>query len=68
MRLELSVGSLNNCISEPQQHAYSQRLEFQDSQHGYIEARREQVRLQEELAMKEKILRDTQIRSVHEMG
>ena len=31
------------------------------------ESRREQVRLQEELAMKEKALRDTQIRSMHEM-
>ena len=28
----------------------------------------EKVRLQEELVMKEKALRDTQIRSVHEMG
>ena len=31
------------------------------------ESRREQVRLQEELAMKEKALRDTQIGSMHEM-
>ena len=30
--------------------------------------RRDQVRLQEELVMKEKALRDTQIRSMHEMG
>ena len=29
---------------------------------------REQSRLQEELAMKEKVLRDTQIRHMHEMG
>ena len=33
-----------------------------------IESRREQVRLQEELSLKEKVLRDTQIRSIHEMG
>ena len=46
----------------------SERLELQDAQHGYIESRREQVRLQEELSMKEKVLRDTQIRSMHEMG
>ena len=31
------------------------------------ESRREQVRLQEELSMKEKVLRDTQIRSMHDM-
>ena len=46
----------------------AQRLELQDAQHGYIESRREQVRLQEELSTKEKVLRDTEIRSVHVMG
>ena len=35
---------------------------------GYIDTRREQVRLQEGLSMKEKALRETQIRSMHEMG
>ena len=44
------------------------RLELQDAQHGYIESRREQVRLQEELSPKEKVLGDTQIRSMPEMG
>ena len=44
------------------------RLELQDAQHGYVESRREQVRLQEELSLKDKVLRDTQIRSMHEMG
>ena len=68
MRQEHQVGSLNNCMSELQQQAYAQRLESQDAHHGYIESRREQVRLQEELSMKEKVLRDTQIRSMHEMG
>ena len=34
----------------------------------YWKSRREQVRLQEELSMKEKVLRDSQIRSMHEMG
>ena len=68
MRQEHQVGSLNNCISEPQQHAYAQRLELQDAQHGYTESRREQVRLQEELSMKGKLPRDTSVRSMHEMG
>ena len=68
MRQEHQVGSLNNCFRELQQHAYARRLELQDAQHGYIESRREQVRLQEELHMKEKVLRDTQTRSMHEMG
>ena len=65
---EHQVGSLNNCISVLQQHAYCQRLELQDVQHGYIESRREQVRLQGGSSMKDKVLRDTQIRSMHEMG
>ena len=68
MKQEHLVGSLNNCISEQQQQAYAQRLELQDAQHRYIESRREQVRPQEELSLKEKVLRDTQIRSMHEMG
>ena len=33
-----------------------------------IESRREQLRLQEELSMKEKVLGDTQIRNIHELG
>ena len=36
MRQEHQVGSLNNCISELQQHAYAQRLELRDAQHGYV--------------------------------
>ena len=59
MREEHQVESFNNCVSELQQHAYAQRLELQDAQHGYIEPRREQVRLQDELSTKEKVLRDT---------
>ena len=54
MRQERRVGSLNNCISELQQQAYAQRLELKDAQHGYIESRREQVRLQEELSIEGK--------------
>ena len=33
-----------------------------------FDSRREEVRLQEELSLKEKVLGDTQIRSMHEMG
>ena len=46
----------------------AQRLELQDAHHGYIASRREQLRLQEEVSMKEKVLRDTQIGNMHEMG
>ena len=48
------VGSLNNCIGDLQPQAYAQRLESQDAQHGFVESRREQVRLQEELIVYER--------------
>ena len=41
---------------------------WRTAHHGYVESRREQVRQQEELAMQEKPIRDTQISSMHEMG
>ena len=56
------------CISELQQHAFGQRLDLPDAKHGYVDSRREQVRLHEELSLKEKVLRKTQIRSMHETG
>ena len=65
---EHQVGSLNNCIGELRQQTNAQRLELRDAQHGYVESRREQIRLQEELSLKEKVLRDPQIRSMHDMG
>ena len=67
MKQEYKVESLNSCIHEFQQQTYAQRLELEDGHHGYVESRREQVRLQEELVMKESALRDTRIGSIHEM-
>ena len=58
LRQEHQVGSLNSCINELQQQAYAQRLELQDAHHGYIESRREQARLQENLSVKEKVPQD----------
>ena len=65
MKQEYKVESFNTCTSQLQQQTYSQRLELEDAHLGYVESRREQVRPQEELVMKEKALRDTQIRSIH---
>ena len=65
---ELHVESLNKCIGELQRQTEEQRLALQDAQYGFVESRREQVRRQEELSMKEKVLRNTQIRNMHEMG
>ena len=67
MKQEHQVGSLTNCIDELQKQYYAQRFELEDAHHGYAESRREQVRLQEELVLKEKAFRDTQIRSMYEM-
>ena len=50
MKQEYKVESLNTCISEFQQQTYAQRLELEDAHHGYVESRREQVRLQEEFS------------------
>ena len=68
MKQECKVNLPNTRIRELQRQAHSQRLELDDAHCGYVESRREQVRLQEELVMKEKALRKTQIRSTHEMG
>ena len=62
------MGSLDRCVKELQQQVYAQRLDSLDAHHGQIASRREHTRLQEELSMKEKVLRDTQKRNFHEMG
>ena len=64
---EHQMGSLNNRIDELQRQAHAQRLELEDAHHGNIESRREQFCLQEELSMKEKALRETQTRNIHDM-
>ena len=60
MKQEHNVESVNNFISELQQQAYAQRLDLESAHHGYVESRRDQVRLQEESVMKEEALRETQ--------
>ena len=68
MKQKHKLESFNSCINELWQQAHAQRLDLENAHHGYVESRREQMRLQEELVMKEKARRDTQIRSMHEMG
>ena len=65
---EYKVESLNTCINELQQQTYAQRLGLEDASGGCVESRREHVRLQEELVIQEKAFRDTQIRSMHDLG
>ena len=45
MKQEYKVESLNTCISGLQQQTDARRLELEDAHHGYVESRREQVRL-----------------------
>ena len=47
MTQEHKVESHNNFIDELQQQAYAQRLDLENAHQGYVESRREQVRLQE---------------------
>ena len=64
---ELHVESLNKCIGELQRQTEEQRPASQDAQYGFVESVREQVRLQEKMSMKEQVLRNAQIRNMHEM-
>ena len=63
---ELHVESLSKCIDDPQKLTEAQNRAPQDVQNEFVESRREQTRLQEELLRKEKALRAAQIRSMYE--
>ena len=67
LKQEHQVKSLDNCVDELQEQAHAQRLELETANHGYIESRREQSRLQEELSMEEKSLRETHFRNIYDM-
>ena len=64
---ELHIESLDKCIGDLQKRTEAQNRAVQDVQNEFVESRREQTRLQEEKLRKEKALRDTQIRCMHEM-
>ena len=68
MKQDYKVDSLDTCTRELQRQAHSQRLELDGANCGYDEYPREQARLHEKLARREKTFRDTRIRSIHEMG
>ena len=67
MKQECKVDPLNTCIREFQRQAHSNRLDMDNVNKEYVESRREQARLHEELAQREKALRDTRIRNIHEV-
>ena len=59
MKQEHKVESFNNCINELQQQAHGQRRDLENAHHGYVESRREQVRLHEESVLKEKLFENS---------
>ena len=66
-RKESHVESLNKCIDDSQKRTEVQDRALQEVQNEFVESRREQARLREELIRKENALRDTQIRSMHDL-
>ena len=67
LKQKCKVDTLSICIREFQRQGHSNRLEMENVNHGYEESRREQSRLHEEMARREKALRDSRIRKVHEV-
>ena len=67
LKQECKVDTLNTCILDFQRQAHSNPLEMDYVNYGYEESRREQARLHEEFAQTEKALRETRIRSIHEV-
>ena len=61
------VDLLNASIREFQRQVHSNRLEMDHVKHVYEESRREQSRLHEKMVQREKALRETRIRSIHEV-
>ena len=53
------MESLNTCMGEFQRQICSQRLELEDAHIGYEESQREQLRLQEELVMRDSTSRQS---------
>ena len=66
-RKESRVESLNKCIDDVQKRTEVQDTALQEVQNEFVESRREQARLQKELIRKENALRDTKIRSMHQL-
>ena len=67
LKQECEVDSPDTSIREFQIQAHSNRLEIYYVNYGYEEFRREQARLHEEWVQREKALRETRIRSIHEV-
>ena len=67
LKQECKVDTLNTCIREFRRQAHSNRSEMDNANYWCEESGREEARLHEELAQREKALRDTRIRNIHEV-
>ena len=67
-KLDCRADSLDSSVRDLHRQLDSNRLEIYCSNQGYEESRTELARLHEELAQRERVLRETQIRSIHEVG
>ena len=68
LKLEGRADFLDSSVSDLQRLLDSNRLEIYGIDQGKEESRKEQARLHEELAQRERVLRETQIRSTHDVG
>ena len=59
---------LDSSVHDLHKQLDSNRLEIYCTNQGFEESRQEQARLHEELVQRERVLRETQIRSIHEVG
>ena len=65
---ESRADYLDSCVRDLQRELDCSRLEIYYANQCSEESRKEQPRLHEELAQQERVLRETQIRSIHEVG
>ena len=65
---ECRIELADNSIRELNRHFETQRVEIGHTTAGYSQSRREQAPLHEELAVRERALRETRNRGIHEMG
>ena len=65
---ECRADFLDSSVRDLQRQLDSNRMEVYGTNQGYDESREEQARLHEESAQRERLLRETQIRSIPEVG
>ena len=65
---ECRADFVDSSVRDLQRQLDSNRLEIYCTNQSYEESREEQARLHEEFAQRERVLRVTQIRSIHEVG